>query len=176
MRGAENVEQTARALANSGLIVHNLVSNRIKGYAFDWDKLLTMKGRSGPYVQYQHARLCSLVRRAKRQRQLEPTADVFYELLLDDYRDVSQLVLQIARFDDALARTYANLEPHFIVQYLFELWYVLHIHVHVLTCTVTWTLFAGILCEFSLISCRGFFLFAPEHELFFIAMDCLDRS
>ena len=118
------IDDTALALATSGLIIPNLKHSRIKGYNFDWEKLLTMKNNSGPYAQYQHARLCSLVRQAHVRRQLVPTLDdVRYEVLLDERDDdVMALVMQIARFDEALVRCSENMEMHHVVRYLFELW------------------------------------------------------
>lgn len=43
----------------------NELSNyRIKDYVFSWDKVLNFEGETGPYVQYTHARACSILRNA----------------------------------------------------------------------------------------------------------------
>ena len=48
-----------------GAVVFNELSNyRIKDYVFSWDKVLNFEGETGPYVQYTHARACSILRRA----------------------------------------------------------------------------------------------------------------
>lgn len=48
-----------------GAVVFSVLSNsRIKDITFDLDRLLNFDGETGPYVQYTHARACSLLRRA----------------------------------------------------------------------------------------------------------------
>ena len=46
---------------------NELSNNRIKDYVFDWDKVLNFEGETGPYVQYTHARACSLMRKAGKE-------------------------------------------------------------------------------------------------------------
>ena len=41
-----------------------LSTDRIKDYVFDWDRMLSFDGNTGPYLQYAHARICSIFRRA----------------------------------------------------------------------------------------------------------------
>ena len=46
-----------RVSASEGVIGHS-------DYQFDWDKMLSFKGNSGPYLQYAHARVRSIFRKA----------------------------------------------------------------------------------------------------------------
>ena len=39
-------------------------TSRIKDVSFSWEEVLNFDGETGPYVQYTHARACSLLRRA----------------------------------------------------------------------------------------------------------------
>ncbi len=41
-----------------------LSTDRVKDYVFDWDRMLSFDGNTGPYLQYAHARICSIFRRA----------------------------------------------------------------------------------------------------------------
>ncbi|HEY3516487.1 MAG TPA: arginine--tRNA ligase, partial [Gammaproteobacteria bacterium] len=41
----------------------DLANDRIKDYVFDWDRMLAAEGRTGPYLQYAHARIQSIFRR-----------------------------------------------------------------------------------------------------------------
>jgi len=42
----------------------DLAQNRLSDIVFDWDKMLSLKGSSAPYIQYTYARLKSILRKA----------------------------------------------------------------------------------------------------------------
>jgi arginyl-tRNA synthetase len=44
----------------------DLSIDRNKNYAFDWDKMLSFDGNTAPYLQYAHARICSIFRKSSR--------------------------------------------------------------------------------------------------------------
>ena len=46
----------------------DLSTDRIKDYVFDWDRMLAFDGNTAPYLQYAHARICSIFRRAEVDR------------------------------------------------------------------------------------------------------------
>lgn len=60
----ENLEETAKAVGIGAVIFQELSNNRIKDYVFSWDRVLNFEGETGPYVQYTHARACSVLRNA----------------------------------------------------------------------------------------------------------------
>lgn len=60
----ENIDQTARDVGIGAVIFNELSNYRIKDYVFSWDKVLNFEGETGPYVQYTHARACSILRNA----------------------------------------------------------------------------------------------------------------
>ncbi|KAJ1877507.1 arginyl-tRNA synthetase, partial [Kickxella alabastrina] len=72
-------------------------------------------GDTGPYIQYAHARLCSIERRASVGINLE--ADV--SLLTEEH--ARELINLIARYPEILAGALQSLEPCNIVQYILKL-------------------------------------------------------
>ena len=60
----ENIDVTARQVGIGAVIFLELANNRIKDYVFSWDKVLNFDGETGPYVQYTHARIASVMRNA----------------------------------------------------------------------------------------------------------------
>lgn len=60
----ENIDQTAKEVGIGAVIFNELSNYRIKDYVFSWDKVLNFEGETGPYVQYTHARACSILRNA----------------------------------------------------------------------------------------------------------------
>jgi arginyl-tRNA synthetase len=93
-----------------------LSTDRIKDYVFDWDRMLAFEGNTGPYLQYAHARICSIFRRAEVDRAsvrgVEPQLDLPQE---------RALALKLLAFDGALAETLERYAPHRLCTYLFEL-------------------------------------------------------
>lgn len=88
---SENIDRVAEEVGIGAVVFNELAHNRIKDYTFDWDKVLNFEGETGPYVQYTHARSCSLLRKAgkdmvSKAKNLENidyeklTSDTMYEL------------------------------------------------------------------------------------------------
>ncbi len=60
----DNIEETAAAVGIGAVIFNELSNYRIKDYVFSWEHVLNFEGETGPYVQYTHARACSILRNA----------------------------------------------------------------------------------------------------------------
>ncbi len=58
----------ARALGIGAVKYADLSTDRVKDYVFDWDRMLAFEGDTGPYLQYAHARIRSIFRRAEAER------------------------------------------------------------------------------------------------------------
>ena len=92
----------------------DLSTDRIKDYVFDWDRMLAFEGNTAPYLQYAHARIRSILRKAG-----EPvTSEGSDPILVAEERD---LVLQLLQFDAAIHDTLEKYSPHRLATYLFEL-------------------------------------------------------
>ncbi len=90
--------------------------DRVKDYVFDWDRLLSFEGNTGPYLQYAHARICSIFRRGGIERAtvrgVEPVLDTEQE---------KALALKAMQFDTAVHAASDSYSPHKLATYLFEL-------------------------------------------------------
>ena len=60
----EQQAATARALGVGAVKYADLSTERMRDYMFDWDRMLAFEGDTGPYLQYAHARIRSIFRRA----------------------------------------------------------------------------------------------------------------
>src|SRR5262249_31356758 len=52
--------KVARIVGIGAVKYADLSSDRIKGYVFDYDRMLAFEGNTGPYMQYAHARVRSI--------------------------------------------------------------------------------------------------------------------
>jgi arginyl-tRNA synthetase len=60
----DNIDEISKQVGIGAVVFHELANNRIKDYVFSWDKVLNFDGETGPYVQYTHARIASVMRNA----------------------------------------------------------------------------------------------------------------
>jgi len=61
---SEERHAAARALGIGAVKYADLSTDRVRDYVFDWDRMLSFEGDTGPYLQYAHARIRSIFRRA----------------------------------------------------------------------------------------------------------------
>ena len=61
----ERQAATAHALGVGAVKYADLSTERVRDYVFDWDRMLAFEGDTGPYLQYAHARIRSIFRRAQ---------------------------------------------------------------------------------------------------------------
>ena len=81
-----------------------------KPVVFTWDRVLNFETNSAPYVQYTHARACSILRKAERKPE-KPA----YELLKENLEH--ELILALATFPDAFIECAEYLKPNMIADY-----------------------------------------------------------
>jgi arginyl-tRNA synthetase len=111
----ENKEKVAFDVGIGAVIFANLFTRRNKDIDFDWDKVLNFEGETGPYVQYTHARVCSLIR--KYDQPIEKVAD-FKSLSTGEEHMLLKRLEDFPRRIKSAAREY---EPASMCSYLLEL-------------------------------------------------------
>jgi arginyl-tRNA synthetase len=114
----------AEAVGIGAVIFNDLKRERVRDVAFVWEEVLSFEGETGPYVQYTHARLASIERKAAAAGEADGTAD--RGLLAD----AGPLLVQLGRFPDVVASAARRAEPSEVAIYLLGLcrdlnnWYV----------------------------------------------------
>ncbi len=110
--GLPNKEDVARQVGIGAVIYADLQNNRIKDIDFWWDRALNFDGETGPYVQYTHARCCSVLRKGEEQQ--VPEAEPNYAALTDD--DAQALLRIISRFPEAIVDAADKNEPSIVTR------------------------------------------------------------
>ncbi|MGI6237375.1 MAG: arginine--tRNA ligase [Candidatus Excrementavichristensenella sp.] len=110
----ENKDEVARQVGVGAVIFFDLYNNRIKDIDFWWDRALNFDGETAPYVQYTHARCCSVLRKAR-----EPDCAPDYAALADpESQDVVRLIEQ---FPDLVTTALERSEPSMITRFIVDL-------------------------------------------------------
>jgi arginyl-tRNA synthetase len=94
----------------------DLSTDRIRDYVFDWERMLSFDGNTAPYLQYAHARICSIFRRAgidrARVRATTPGLGEAHE---------RALAMRVLGYGTVVAETVERTGPHRLCTYLYEL-------------------------------------------------------
>ena len=93
-----------------------LSTDRVKDYVFDWDRMLSFDGNTGPYLQYAHARICSIFRRADIDR-----ASVRATSILLDKPQERALALRVLAYPTVIDATLDTYSPHKLCTYVYDL-------------------------------------------------------
>lgn len=111
---AANKELTGNedAQVTLGAIKYSFLKQRMGGdIIYDPAESVGLEGNSGPYLQYAHARACSLLAKAKKTAAKS-----------DDLDDSERSFLRkIGEFSEVVAKSTIELMPHHICTYLYEL-------------------------------------------------------
>jgi arginyl-tRNA synthetase len=104
----------AEAVGIGAIKYADLSTARDSEYVFDWDRMISFKGNTGPYLQYATARIRSIFRRAG----LDP-ATVSGPIKLSEPPERA-LALRLLGFGSAVRQAGAAAEPHLLATYLFD--------------------------------------------------------
>lgn len=108
-------EQLATQIGRAAIKYADLSSDRQRDYVFDLERMVAFEGDTGPYLQYAHARLQSIFRRAG---EVGLPEQVTFGLNEPAAR---QLALGILGFPEAVDGAIATNQPHRLAGYLFDL-------------------------------------------------------
>lgn len=124
----ENKETIAEQVGVGAVIFNDLSGNRIKDIVFNWEEVLNFEGETGPYVQYTHARACSILRKSKEQQgHLD-----FISMLQDPGKFNTTVTLlhhpleiavlkSLVMFPEVIELSLHKLEPSLISRYIVDL-------------------------------------------------------
>jgi arginyl-tRNA synthetase len=111
----EDPEAAADIIGMSAVIVQDLSAKRRKNYDFDWDRMTAFEGETGPYLQYSHARCCSIMRKAGVGLHVDADLSALTEV------QAVLLCTQIAKYPSVLEDVLKTHEPVSLLGYLFDL-------------------------------------------------------
>ena len=110
-------DAVARQVGVGAVVFFDLYNNRIKDIDFWWDRALNFEGETGPYVQYTHARCCSVLRKAQ-EADLSPADPDFHALADPEAQEVVRLVEQ---FPSVVTAAIDRSEPSQVTRFAVDL-------------------------------------------------------
>ncbi|MEH7381638.1 arginine--tRNA ligase [Bacillus sp. JJ1533] len=108
----DNKEEIAKMVGVGAIIFHDLKNERLNNIEFSLEDMLKFEGTTGPYVQYTHARACSILRKS-------PGSDAPAKGLSDSHS--WSVVKHLMEFPTIIKRSMQLYEPSVIAKYIIEL-------------------------------------------------------
>ena len=109
-------QQAAPPVALAAIKYADLSNGLNKDYVFDVGRMVQTTGNTGPYLQYAHARVTQVLRKATARGYGEQSK----VLVLEEPAEQT-LALLLTRFGDVVPEVGRTLQPHRLCNYLYEL-------------------------------------------------------
>lgn len=109
-----NKEAVAHAVGVGAIKFYDLKTDRMNGYDFNLETMVSFEGETGPYVQYAHARIQSILRKAD----FVPVAGADYALTDAESWEIIKLLQD---FPTVIVRAADKFEPSIIAKFAINL-------------------------------------------------------
>lgn len=106
----------ARPIAMAAVKYADLSTGLNKDYVFDIDRMVQTTGNTGPYLQYAHARMAQVLRRAEAEGLAEQTQVTVLEEPAEQ-----ALALLLSAYGEVVDEVAETLQPHKLCSYLYDL-------------------------------------------------------
>lgn len=112
----EEKELISEIVGTGAIKYFDLSQNRTSPIIFEWEKVLSFEGNTGPYLQYTYARIMSIFRKLKDENiNYDENSDIVLES--DTEKDLALILLNFPNIVVKASETY---RPNLIADYLFE--------------------------------------------------------
>ena len=99
--------EVSKMLGIGAIKYADLSTDRNNNYTFEWEKMLSFDGNTAPYLQYAHARICSIFSKAEIDRNSISNA----EIILTHEREIA-LARALIKFPESLDSACSSHSPH----------------------------------------------------------------
>ena len=123
---SEREKKEVAAAVGIGAIKYNdLSQHHSRDIVFDWNKVLNLKGNSGPYLQYTYARCCSVLERAGLGKNFQGELLFYGKNKKENFgglgKEEVKILRMISRFPEVIEESAEKFSPNLICSFIFEL-------------------------------------------------------
>ncbi|MFH0701356.1 MAG: arginine--tRNA ligase [Candidatus Woesearchaeota archaeon] len=111
----KEIKQRGEFIALGALKFYMLKTDAVRDMIFNPEESLSFEGETGPYVQYTHARSCSLLRKAKEENQ-KKSGKINFTLL--NTKEELAVIKLLYEFPETLIKAAEQYKPHILCNHL----------------------------------------------------------
>ncbi len=111
----KELEKRAKQLGMAAIRFYLLKYEPAKDILFDPKESLSFEGETGPYVQYAHARICSILKKYKKPAPKKADFSLLNE------KEEQKLVTLLSQYPETVKQSAENCKPHIVARYLLDL-------------------------------------------------------
>ncbi len=115
----QNKKEVAVMVGVGAIIFADLSNDRIRDIDFDWNRMLSFDGETAPYLQYTHARACSILRKAVKEHHHGVSPHVNFELIQES--EEIALAKKLYAYPEVIEKVAQAYKPHHLAHYLIAL-------------------------------------------------------
>ncbi len=112
----EQMQEVARKVGIGSIIFNNISVALIKDQIFDWNEVLNFSGDSGPYIQYNYARIKNLFK----EYNVPDLQDINVNILIENEGSYA-LLKEIYNYSNVLKQSRDKDEPSILTNYLLNI-------------------------------------------------------
>lgn len=120
----EDPERTADIVGMTAVKIQDMSGKRINNYTFDWQRMFSFEGDTGPYLQYNHVRLCSMERKNAEDGLVLPKDELDVASMHTEYlteKEAIEIVWLLASWPDVVKTVSRDHQASTVVTYCFKL-------------------------------------------------------
>ncbi|CAE6465152.1 unnamed protein product [Rhizoctonia solani] len=115
----EDPETVAQEIGLSAIKIQDMAAKRINNYSFNWGRMTSFEGDTGPYLQYAHVRLSSISRKNPELLPLPEAEKIQTDLLTEP--QAREMVFLLASYPDVVRLACEKNEPSGVVTFAMRL-------------------------------------------------------
>ncbi|KAJ8521239.1 hypothetical protein ONZ45_g2041 [Pleurotus djamor] len=119
-KAVDDPENTSLEIGITGVKIQDMAAKRINNYTFNWDRMKSFEGDTGPYLQYAHVRLASIGRNNPHLFPLPPPSEINTDLLAQSSH-ARDIVYLLGSYPDVVKVALKTHEPSGVVTFAFKL-------------------------------------------------------
>ena len=114
----EKDQDLASQIGIGAVKYNDLSQHHSRDIVFDWEKILNLKGNSGPYLQYAFARSQSVLEKAN----YSPTSAKIGKVNFSELQEIEKTLLKkLLRFSEIVEQSAKSFSPNLFCNYIFDL-------------------------------------------------------
>ncbi len=113
----DKIKKIANKIAIGAIKYSDLSKDRTNNYLFNWNKILSYSGNTGPYIQYAYTRIISILKK----NNTNITNAIKYNKFIINNNLEFLIIKKILNFEEIILKSSQNGTPHIICNYLYNI-------------------------------------------------------